>query len=153
MLLAPVPGTTASNTPLFFSVDASFLRTSLPSGYNQQSSKQSLLPLFSFKINLKDISFRISLNHLRLYRSPESLLNFLSNFFILACAKNTSKFREFIFLENPLTRGICTVAPSQSKLVLKFLSLRPRQKEITDSQDRIISKVCSSNSRKVWKKL
>ena len=36
-----------------------------------------------------------------------------------------------IFLENSLIRGISTHTPPHSKLVPKFLSSRPRQKEIT----------------------
>ena len=138
----PVPDRKNSETALFFSVNTSFLRISLPSGYNQQNGKKSLLPPLSFKINLKDISFRISLNYLRLYLSPECSLNLLSNIHIPACVGNTLKFREFIFLKNPLTRGICTLAPPHSKLAHKILSLRPKQKEITHSPDRIISKIC-----------
>ena len=43
-----------------------------------------LTPL-SFKISLKDTSFRISVNFLGLYLSPECLLNVLSNFYIPQC--------------------------------------------------------------------
>ena len=41
------------------------------------------------------------------------------------------KLMEFTFLENALIRDIFTHAPPQSKLAPKFLSSRPRQKEIT----------------------
>ena len=40
---------------------------------------------------------------------------------------------EFTFLENALIRGIFTHAPPHSKLAPKFLSSRPKQKEITHS--------------------
>ena len=40
---------------------------------------------------------------------------------------------EFTFPENALIRGIFTQAPPNSKLAPKFLSSRPRQKEITPS--------------------
>ena len=40
---------------------------------------------------------------------------------------------EFTFLENALIRGIFTHAPPHSRLAPKFLSSRPRQKEITHS--------------------
>ena len=40
---------------------------------------------------------------------------------------------EFLYLENPLIRGTFTRAPPHSKLTPKFLSSRPRQKEITHS--------------------
>ena len=40
---------------------------------------------------------------------------------------------EFTFLENVLIRGIFTHAPPHSELTPKFLSSRPRQKEITHS--------------------
>ena len=43
------------------------------------------------------------------------------------------KFMEFTFLENALIRGIFTHVPRQSKPATKFLSSRPRQKEITHS--------------------
>ena len=43
------------------------------------------------------------------------------------------KFMEFTFLENALIRGIFTHAPPHSKLVAKFLSSCPRQKETTHS--------------------
>ena len=41
---------------------------------------------------------------------------------------------EFTFLENALIQGIFTLASAHSKLTPKFLSSRPRQKEITHSQ-------------------
>ena len=41
---------------------------------------------------------------------------------------------EFTLLENALIRGIFTHASPHSKLAPKFLSSRPRQKEITHSQ-------------------
>ena len=40
---------------------------------------------------------------------------------------------EFTFLENALIRGIFTHAPPHSKLAPKFLSSRPKPKEITHS--------------------
>ena len=40
---------------------------------------------------------------------------------------------EFTFLENALIQGILTHAHPHSKLAPKFLSSRPRQKEITRS--------------------
>ena len=40
---------------------------------------------------------------------------------------------EFTFPENVLIRGIFTQAPPNSKLAPKFLSSRPRRKEITPS--------------------
>ena len=43
------------------------------------------------------------------------------------------KFMEFTFLENALIQGIFTHAPPRSKLAPKFVSSRPRQKEITHS--------------------
>ena len=43
------------------------------------------------------------------------------------------KFMQFTFLENALIRGIFTHALPHSKLTPKFLSSRPRQKEITHS--------------------
>ena len=43
------------------------------------------------------------------------------------------KFMEFTFLENALIRGIFTHAPPNSKLALKFMSSRHRQKKITHS--------------------
>ena len=46
---------------------------------------------------------------------------------------NILKFMEFTFLENALIRDIFTHAPPHSKLVPKFLSSRPRQKEIAHS--------------------
>ena len=87
----------------------------------------------SFKISLKDTSFHISINSLGLYLSPECLLNFLSNFYIPPSAGKIFKSMEFTFLENALIRGIFIRGPPHSKLVLKFLSSRLRQKEITHS--------------------
>ena len=49
------------------------------------------------------------------------------------CVRKISKFMEFTFLENALIRGIFTHAPAHSKITPKFLSSRPREKEITDS--------------------
>ena len=43
------------------------------------------------------------------------------------------KITEFTFLENALIRDIFTRASPRSKLTPKFLSSRPRQKEITHS--------------------
>ena len=43
------------------------------------------------------------------------------------------KFMEFTFLENEFIRGIFTHALPHSKLAPKFLSSRPREKEITHS--------------------
>ena len=43
------------------------------------------------------------------------------------------KFLEFTLLENALIRAIFTHAPPHLKLAPKFLSSRPRQKEITHS--------------------
>ena len=40
---------------------------------------------------------------------------------------------KFEFLENALIRDIFTYTPPYSKLAPKFLSSRPRQKEITHS--------------------
>ena len=65
--------------------------------------------------------------------SPEGLLNFLSKFYIPTCVGKFFKFKKFTFLENALIQGIFTHAPRQSKLTTKFLSSRPRQKEITHS--------------------
>ena len=44
---------------------------------------------------------------------------------------------EFTFLENALIRGIFTHASPHSKLASKFLSSRPRQKEITHSRKQV----------------
>ena len=63
------------NSP--FSDVPSFPKISQPSGYNQQIGKQFCLPPLSFKINLRDTSFHISLNSFGFYLSPEYLLNFL----------------------------------------------------------------------------
>ena len=63
------------NSP--FSDVPSFSKISQPSGYNQQIGKQFCLPPLSFKINLRDTSFHISLNSFGFYLSPEYLLNFL----------------------------------------------------------------------------
>ena len=65
-----------------FSVNPLFLRISQPPGYNQPNGKQYWLTPLSFKINLKDTSFRISINSWRLYLSPECLLSFLWNLYI-----------------------------------------------------------------------
>ena len=110
---APLPGRATSKTPLSFSVSPSFLRISQFPGCNQRNGKQCWLSPLSFKISLKDTSFHISINSLGLYLSPECLFNFLSKFYIPPCAGKISNFH--------------------SKLVPKFLSSRPRQKEITHS--------------------
>ena len=49
------------------------------------------------------------------------------------CVGKIFKFMEFILLENALIQGIFTHALPHSKLTTKFLSSRPRQKEITHS--------------------
>ena len=56
------------------------------------------LPPLSFKISLKDTSFRISVNFLGLYLSPECLLNVLSNFYIPQCIDS----RHFYSCPSPL---------------------------------------------------
>ena len=58
-----------------------------------------LLPL-SFKIDLRDTSFHISINSLGLYLSPESLSNSLSNLYIPPWLGTIFKFMVFRFLEN-----------------------------------------------------
>ena len=65
--------------------------------------------------------------------SPECLLNFVSNFYMLPCVVEIFKFMKFTFLENALIREIFTHAPPESKLAFNFLSSHPRQKEITHS--------------------
>ena len=65
--------------------------------------------------------------------SPECLLNFLSNSYIPSYVGKIFKFMELTFLENALIRGIFTHSIPHSKLVPKFLSSHPRQKEITHS--------------------
>ena len=57
------------------------------------------------------------------------------------------KFMEFTFLENALIRGIFNVSPL-SKLAPKFLSSHPRQKEITHSPGRVLSKICFPQQQK-----
>ena len=59
------------------------------------------------------------------------LSDFLSNFYIPPCVGKCFKFMGFTFLENALIRDIFTHALPQSKLAPKFLSSRPKQKEIT----------------------
>ena len=56
------------------------------------------------------------------------------------------KFMEFTFLENASIRGIFNVSPL-SKLAPKFLSSHPRQKEITHSPGRVLSKICFSQQQ------
>ena len=96
-------------------------------------SSGSWLPPLSFKISLKDTSFHISINSLRLYLSPECLLNFLSNLYIPPCVGKNFKLKESTFLKNALIQGIFTPVPTHSRLTPKFLSSRPMQKEITYS--------------------
>ena len=51
----------------------------------------------------------------------------------IQCVRNIFKFIVFTYLENALNLDIFTRAPPHSKLAPKFLSLHPRQKEITRS--------------------
>ena len=53
--------------------------------------------------------------------------------YIPPCVGKILKFMEFTFLENALIRGIFAHALRHSKLAPKFLSSRPRQKEINHS--------------------
>ena len=79
-----------------------FARIFEPQGQDQQNGKRilcRLLPL-SFKIDLKDTSFHISINSLGLYLSPKSLSNFLSNLYIPPWLGTIFKFMVFRFLEN-----------------------------------------------------
>ena len=89
----------------------------------------------SFKISLKDTSFYISINSLRIYLSLEFLLNFLLNFFARSCVEKSFKSMVFTFVENALNLGIFSHAPPppHSKLFPKLLSSDPRQREITHS--------------------
>ena len=70
---------------------------------------------------------------------------------------HVGKILEFIvltFLENALNLGLFTHVPtSLSKLALKFLSLHPRQREITNLPRQCFCKSVSPNSRKEWQKL
>ena len=80
--------------------------------------------------------------------SSECLLNFLSSVYILPCVGKIFNFMEFSFLENAIIRGIFTHAPPHLKLTPKFLSSRPRQKEITHSPGSILSKICFPQQQK-----
>ena len=110
---------------------------------NVVNSVLRLASWLSFKISLKDTSFDISKNSFGLYLSTECLLNFLSNLYIYSMYvyiyiyifhhvwEKSFKFIVFTFLENALSLGIFTYVPPYSKLVPKFSSSYPRQKEIT----------------------
>ena len=67
--------------------------------------------------------------------TPLSLSRMLVAFFVKLLYSTTCgkifKFMELTFLENALIQGIFTHVPLHSKLAPKFLSSRPRQKEIT----------------------
>ena len=67
--------------------------------------------------------------------TPLSLSRMLVEFFLKLLYSRTCgkifKFMELSFLENALIQGIFTHVPLHSKLAPKFLSSRPRQKEIT----------------------
>ena len=67
--------------------------------------------------------------------TPLSLSRMLVEFFLKLLYSRTCekifKFMELTFLENALIQGIFTHVPLHSKLAPKFLSSRPRQKEIT----------------------
>ena len=92
------------------------------------------MKFLSFKISLKDTSFRISINSLGLYLSLQNARwIFFSNFYIPPCVGKFFKFMEFTFLQNPLTWGIFTHGLPHSKFAPNVLSSRPRQKEITHS--------------------
>ena len=93
---------------------------------------QSWLPSLSFKINLKITSFRISINSPGLYLSPECLLTFFSKFYIPPCAGNFQIYGVHI-PRKCIDSRYFTHVPRQSKPAPKFLSSRPRQKEITHS--------------------
>ena len=99
-----------------------FARIFEPQGQDQQNGKRilcRLLPL-SFKIDLKDTSFHISINSLGLYLSPESLSNFLSNLYIPPWLGTIFKFMVFRFLENAF--------PSQKTESRHFYSCNLSQK-------------------------
>ena len=87
-----------------------------------------------FNINLKDTPFNFSINSLRLYISPECLLNFLPNFYIFPWLGKMFNFMVSTFLENALNLGTSTHAfPSHLKLFPKLLSSHNRQAEVTHS--------------------
>ena len=107
-----------------------------------------LIPPFYFKIGLKDTFFHTSRNSLRLYLSPDCLLNFLSNLYIQPCVEKSFKFMMFTFLEHELNLGILTQLPRPLfKLSLNFLSSNPRQRETTHSPGDSFSRNCSPQQK------
>ena len=95
----------------------------------------------SFKSNLKDISFHISINSLGFYLFPQYLLNFLSNLYIPPC-------EEWI-------QAFLLLSPSSSLKTLPQVLIITLQVEENYPflQAAFFRKFVSPNIRKEWRKL
>ena len=131
------------------------MRISQLPGLSQQNGKHSWLTPLPFKVSLKDTSFHISINVLRLSVSLSRMLNeFLQKTFIFHYLGGIFKFVEFTFIENALIRDIFAHAPHHSNFAAKFLSSLPRQKETTHSPKKhSFENLSLPNSKMGWRKL
>ena len=121
----------------------------------------------SYKIRLKDTSFRIYINSLGLYLSPECLLNFLSRIYILPWLGKIFKLIMFLFLENTLNLGIFSDASLSTQNSPMFLSLPPpplytpgtgklliaHPTHLPPSYAGLFLKYVFPNNKKEWRKL
>ena len=139
------------NTPL--SVAPYFSRISQAPGHDQQNGKQTWCQLSVSHINTY---FHISINSLGFYLSPECLLGFLSNLYILPWLRKCLKFMVSIFLEAVSNLGLFTHSPFPIKILPKVFiitSSSRRQRGVTHfPQTVFFRKSVSPNSRKGWRK-
>ena len=109
---------------------------------------------FILQIGLKDTFFHVSKSSLGLYLSPECLLNFLSNLYILPWLGKNFKFMVFTFLENALNLAKFTNVSLPSQNSPQVLIITPaRQRKLTHSPwATFFPKICFSQQHKYVEK-